>query len=259
MLDLSTFERLVRLVAEHGALLTGFAVLVSGILTAFALGYQYFKQRIRQGAWFCPRAGSDCPGRTLSIDELNTLIDHRASMRRVADLRHHQMFGTIRALRTINIPGLVIPDPARKLIFQDMLLTRYSLVATFWDKWLLDNNDKLLAEEIDGEDLNSEMLTLVTSILDAYDTACKQQGIPSEALVSFRNWSEDSLRALLGNLSSTSHSAWVVGSTQRVGLCMSYFESAMSRTLIDGENALAHLNGSLTGKSYRGLVCGPCQ
>jgi len=250
-------EKILKLVSDYGLAIVISAFFISFSVAAARLLFIYFKGKIEEKQNVCPRAGVDCPGRALSDQELDALIELRADMKRPKDLMSHQLFGTIRALRVTTIPSLMIKDVGRRMVFTDLLSIKFSSVASAWDAWLQKHNQALVDNRLDGQFLMNESLILVADIVSDYELKCRSQGIPEAAIVSFAKWHSDAVYILCDDIQEIATSDWIVDSTQRVGLIMSAFMHTLEKALRDCELAQHKLNGTLTGQTYKGVICGP--
>lgn len=250
-------EKWARLISDYGLAVVISTVFIIIVIMAVKLAYDYYAIKIKQNHMICPRAvEGNCPGMNVPRAELETLLAVRHDLKKASDLTNHQLFGNIRALKITTIPSLNIKDPGRRLVFQDLLTTKLTTIAAQWDLWLQQNLSKVNEDHLDGQFLFNAMMSLIADIVTSYEGDCRRMGLPEEAISAFHSFHNDAIYDLCEDIKGTCHSDWIIDSTQRVGLIMSHFEAAVIRALTDCETAQAKLNGSLTGKVYRGFTCG---
>lgn len=250
-------DRLANLIKDHGALLIGFAVLILCVLTGMLLLKRYFDQKLDQSKVTCQRAllGA-CPGQNLSTEDLIALINLKNDTKQAHMLKAHSMFGSIRMIKATTLNNITVSDLGRKMIFQDLLAIKFTVVATQWDAWLAAHMEEIKEDKMTGQFLLNEMMNLIANIVGTTDQQSKDKGIPESAIQAFRQWRDPSVETLIDNCAAAASSDWINTSTQRVALCMSHFEGTLSKLLVDAECALHSLNGSLTGQVYKGVTCG---
>jgi hypothetical protein len=171
------------------------------------------------------------------------------------DLLKHSIFGYIRLCRAVSIPNLPVTDPGRKMVSEDLLDLKFRIVSESILEWLKNHSSHL--STMGGEELCSELLSLLASIFERYEQEGEAIGIPAEVLECFRHWQSKRVLYLQGEISLVTDSEWIHDPVHRVGFALSAFEYVLRATLLDAEATLTSLNGALTGKTYRGVILGP--
>jgi hypothetical protein len=239
-------------------MLVGFAILMTLVLGGSKLLYNYFNRKINGVEVTCKRAlTGSCPGQNIPDHELRALILLRVGMKTAAALKGHTLFGQIRQYRSTTVPSLNIHDAGRKLISMDLISNKLTAIATNFDRWLEKNAMQIEENRMTGSYLTGEMMGLISNTVEDYEKTYRQLGIPEEAISAFRRYHEPAIEKLVEDINATSHSDWVHTSVEKVGMVLSFVEGLLDRMIIDAEQAMAALNGELTGKMYKGVKCGP--
>ncbi len=176
--------------------------------------------------------------------------------REPADLLNHRLFSTIRNARIVRIPHLPIKEVGRRMVFRDLLEIKFRTVATFFNNWITAHLTTL--ENMDADHIGADMMVLIASIVESYETECRRMGIPEAAMNSFSVWHLPRVNQLQSEIKLICESGWISDEVERVGVILSMVDQVMRMTSFDSEKAMDSLNGTLTGKKYKGYTIGEC-
>lgn len=212
------------------------------VIWALALGvfllYKWLNGKIEEGKNDCSKCAYTTEARTPQ------------------DLLNHRIFSTIRNARIVRIPHLPIREVGRRMVFRDLLDVKFRAVATHFNGWITAHLKDL--EDMTADHIGAEMMVLIATIVESYETECKRMGIPEVAMTSFSIWHLPRVNQLQSEVKLICESGWISDEVERVGVILSMVDQVMRMTVFDAEKAMDSLNGTLTGKEYKGFTIGDC-
>lgn len=83
----------------------------------------------------------------------------------------------------------------------------------------------------------------------------KAMGIPQVAIEKYQLWQRPSQQYTLSQLRNIAYSQAFCTVNQKAEAMMGTFQTNIELSIIEAERTLQSLNGSLTGKKYKGFIC----
>ncbi len=173
-----------------------------------------------------------------------------------SDLRYHVLFSTAQYRLAIELPNLdIFPDkPVRQLLMTD-LLRIYIKAITEGCKEVASTNMKGWSSEQWSIELTSRMSLMIAA---AANTA-RQEGIPDIVITKFSRWINPSIDMLFSYIDMIGNSNIYSSNIARTNTIFLVVNLLMSTMLGDAERSIKHLNGDITGKTYKGQVIEPIE
>lgn len=250
----ATNQDIAKLIIEKGlAYLIALAVVVLGSSYLFVLIYRRF---VRLRTQHKAEVVANGEVRERIIEKQRCQVCRLDETKSADQLAKHPLFSTIDYLLVTMVPRMPIIEPGRRLIFQDFLEIKLRKIKERFQKWLIEEIDEL--HEKDQELLKIEFVEVVTAIVREYEAEALRVGIPDVAVHAFAEWHKHRVAHLQREIELVMDSDWISSNVERVGYLFTVAEQITKATILDVEFAVGDLNGSLTGKTYRGVIVGPC-
>lgn len=151
---------------------------------------------------------------------------------------------------------LIFSDKGRQHIFQDLVHIKLGV---------LHKHQKMLFESYrkgtinDGTELYDLFLDMFVSIGDEISKEQLAQGIPQIQIEKYQMWQRPSQAFTISQIETVQFSKVYPTVEQKLEAILNILRQNISISLVESERTLMSLNGQLTGKKYKGFVCGPVQ
>lgn len=149
---------------------------------------------------------------------------------------------------------LAFDDKGRQAIFQDLIHIKVQVFREYSQKFY-----KKYKKLKDGQEMYNLILEMFSEITKEINTRQASRGIPEVQIEKYQLWQRPSYQFTLSQMKSISFSKVYRSVDCKVEAIFSLLGTNMELSLIEAERTLHSLNGSLTGKAYKGFVCGPLE
>lgn len=164
--------------------------------------------------------------------------------------RSHAFFSTAERLQNYHVPQMNIsPDPARNLLFRDMLIKKIRVWEASMTDFVARDFSQLKTFEI--KELFAR--TMQRSVL-GYQADWKQAGVPDMVVTKFDTWNAPRLEAISISATSVFDGKSFTTPVEMTNAILTLMHALLIQTVIDAERTLGDLNGDLEGVIYRDLT-----
>lgn len=160
---------------------------------------------------------------------------------------YHEIFYKIRRYVDIAIPNMNMKSPVRTKMFRDMLMIKLTVI---------DRNLKelLLNKTLTNENMLNQNLLTLEKIVKEYQTEWKESGIPETVSIKFEEWHMSKTMLLYDSIKQICECQVIDTPVEEMYSILNIYLAVVNLTIVDAEKTLTTLNGTLSGKEYKGEV-----
>jgi len=164
--------------------------------------------------------------------------------------RNHAFFSTSERLINYHIPRMhVSADPARNILFRDMLTNKISIWRESTLNFVVRDFSVLKTFEI--KELFAKTLH---DLISSYEADWKDSGIPEIIITKFAEWHSPRIEAISISATSIFDGKSFTTPNEMLNAILCLQNALLIETIIDAERTLGELNGEISGLSYQGLT-----
>lgn len=155
--------------------------------------------------------------------------------------------------KDFKIQNISIKDEGRRKILRDLLKIKFRAIQNEF----VTPMQNIDTDELDSMAISQELVHNMAQVGDLYESEARDGEIPEVVIEAFNDLHSTTLEKFNMNCLMILESNGIYKSNEeKIEAITSLLIVLLELTIVDVERALAHLNGELTGVTYKGVECG---